>query len=236
MTHRPGQAPIGQPGQQAAAPPRPVRGGLWVGSRYLPPIAGGETPPPPTPPQPTPPAPEPPAPEPPTPDGDEHDPVRARALIEKLRNEIRELKPQAQAGKTAQQRLQELEDAQKTDLERAQARATALEAQLATAQAAHREALIRTAIEREAHAQGAVKADVVYRLVNRDAVQVTDAGEVAGADKAVKALLDAEPYLKATTEARPGVPATPRANGNPAADKITENRQKLQATGAYARF
>jgi predicted nucleic acid-binding Zn-ribbon protein len=153
--------------------------------------------------------------------------------IEALRAEVKELKPKAQAGQTAQQRLQELEDAQKSDLERAQAKVAALEAQVASAQAAHRDALIRAAVEREAHAQGAVKADVVYRLVDRAAIELGADGEVKGADKAVKALLDAEPYLKGATESRPGVPATPRANGNPGADRVEENRQKLAATGAY---
>jgi hypothetical protein len=38
------------------------------------------------------------------------------------------------------------------------------------------------------------------------------------------------------TTARPGIGPTPRPSGNPAADRIQENRQKLQASGSYARF
>jgi hypothetical protein len=171
-------------------------------------------------------------------DGEPFDAARAQRTIDALRNEIKELKPQAQAGKTAQQRLQELEDAQKTDLEKAQAKAAALEAQLTAAQAAHESALIRAAVEREAHQQGAVKADVVYRLIDRSGITLDDSGDVKGADKAVKALLEAEPYLKANTAGTTAVPGTPRANGQaPTRDQlVNEKYEKLKASGSYSRL
>lgn len=202
----------------------------------MPTIAGGESrpgePPAPTP---TPPAPTPPAPE-PEPKGEEHDPARAKALIDKLRDEVKESKRLAKDLADAQAKLKAIDDAALSETEKQAAKIAALEKSLADAQSAQREALIRAAVEREAHAQGAVKADVVYRLVDRSAIELDAAGEVTGAEKAVKALLVAEPYLKAAEGARSGIPPTPRASGNPAADKIEENRRKLASTGSYSRF
>lgn len=171
-------------------------------------------------------------------DGEPFDAARAQRTIDALRNEIKELKPQAQAGKTAQQRLQELEDAQRTDLEKATLRAESLATQLEAAQAAHRDALIRAAVEREAHQQGAVKADVVYRLVDRTAITLDESGEVKGADKAVKALLEAEPYLKANTAATTAVPGTPRPNGQAPTreDRVAHATERLAQSGRYGRL
>lgn len=226
MSYRPGQVPSGQPRYRA-------------GDRPLPPIRGGESRPGESPPAPAAPSVTPPAePAPPTPPtGDEHDPARARALIEKLRPFETEAKRLARELADAQARLKAIDDATLSETEKQAAKIAALEKSLADAQTAHREALIRTAIEREAHAQGAVKADVVYRLVDRAAIELDAAGEVKGAEKAVKALLEAEPYLKATTETRPGVPATPRANGNTTpAQKADEAYERMKNSGNYARL
>jgi hypothetical protein len=190
---------------------------------------GGETPP-------APPAPQPAAaPAAQAPAAEPFDAERARRTIEaqrKLKAMLKELEPLAA-------RARELEDAQRTDLEKAQAKADALQAQLDAANARVTDALIRAAIEREAHAQGAVKAETVYRLVDRAAIEVAEDGSVKGAEKAVKALLEAEPYLKASANAGAGaaVPGTPKPNGQRTPeDLVKEHSEKLQATGLFARL
>jgi hypothetical protein len=193
-------------------------------------VPGGETPPvPPAPPVPTPDQPK-------GPDGEPFDAERARRTIEAQRAKERELTAKLKELEPLAKRAQELEDAQKTELEKAQAKVAALEAQVASAQAAHRDALIRAAIEREAHAQGAVKADVVYRLVDATAIELAEDGTVKGADKAVKALLDAEPYLKAqATNGHAPVPPTSRADGPPTRDqRIEQANQRLAGSGRYS--
>jgi DNA repair exonuclease SbcCD ATPase subunit len=155
-------------------------------------------------------------------DGEPFNAQRAKDLIEKQRTRERELAAKVKELEPLANKAKELEDAQRTDLEKAQAKAADLEAKLAQAQQAHAEALIRAAVEREAHAQGAVKAEVVYRLVDRSGIALDESGEVKGADKAVKALLEAEPYLKGQTgNGTSAVPGTPRPNGH------TQTREQL---------
>jgi hypothetical protein len=168
-------------------------------------------------------------------DGEAFDAERARRTIENQRAKERELMARLKELEPMAKRLQELEDANKSELEKAQARATALEQQLQSAQAAHRDALIRAAVEREAHTQGAVKADVIYRLVDRSGIELDDAGEVKGADRAVKALLDAEPYLKGQPATTTPVPGAPKPTGSaPSRDQlIQKTREEMAATGKY---
>jgi len=173
------------------------------------------------------------------PDGQPLDLARAARLIEDLRNDLKATKAKAKELEPAAARLKEIEDSQRTNEERLQGRVSELEQQLAGAQAAHRDALIRAAIEREASKQGAVDAEVVYTLVDRSALELDDSGAVKGADKAVKALLEAKPYLKAPERANGhgGPPATPRASGPMTQDdKVDDLYQKMRATGGVARW
>jgi hypothetical protein len=55
---------------------------------------------------------------------------------------------------------------------------------------------IRSAVERAASQMGAVDPSDIYRLIDSDSLKVNDEGEVEGADEAVKAVLEAKPYLK----------------------------------------
>lgn len=176
-------------------------------------------------------------------DGQPFDAERARRLIETQRESERRLADSERALKAKLKELEplaakarELEDANRTELEKAQAKATELQQQLAAAQTAHRSALISAAVTAEATAQGAnpdaVKRGTIARLVDTSTVEVAEDGTVTGADKAVKALLEAEPYLKAGTAVTAAVPATPRQNGV-ASDADAEGAR--QAQGAWLR-
>lgn len=150
----------------------------------------------------------------------------------------REAAKHRKAATDAEAKLKAQDDAKLSETERLTKRTAELEAQLASANAAHESALIRAAVEREAHQQGAVKADVVYRLVDRSAITLDDSGDVKGADKAVKALLEAEPYLKATTAGTTAVPGTPRANGQAQTREqlVKDKTEQLRASGSYSRL
>lgn len=207
------------------------------GDRPLPPIRGAESNPPGQPPAgaAAPPA-NPPAPAADPPKGDEHDPARAKALIDKLRPFEKAAKDLEKERDELAAKLKAHEDAKLSETEKLTKKVADLEASITERDTKHRALLIRAEVERQARTLGIVDEDAAYRLLDLDALAFGDDGAPTNVEKLLKALLEAKPYLKATDAPRPGVPPTPRPNGNAAADKIQENRQKLQATGAYARF
>lgn len=115
--------------------------------------------------------------------------------------------------KTKASRFDELDAASKSEVERERAAREKAEAKAAGLEATTRAAAIRA----HAAAAGAIDADAVLALVDQTKVTLGDDGQVTGAEEAVKALLDAKPYLvgKHTTPpvggadggARPGPPA-----------------------------
>lgn len=94
-------------------------------------------------------------------------------------------------------RLDEIEAANKSELEKAQSMIAELTKRAETAESERRVEIIGRAVVSEASRQGAVDPDAVLALLDRDAVTIDDAGRVTGAETAVKALLEAKPYLKA---------------------------------------
>jgi hypothetical protein len=102
----------------------------------------------------------------------------------------------------AADRLTELENANKSELEKAQAAAEkaakerdeALNVGKAATENANK-ALIRASVVAEAAKQGAVDTDAVVALLPADKVTIGDDGEVAGTEDAVTALLEAKPFL-----------------------------------------
>lgn len=97
---------------------------------------------------------------------------------------------QAKAAK-----LDELEAANQSELEKANARAELAEQNAKTAQDRANAALRRAAVVSAATVAGAVDADAVFALLANDAVTVGDDGQVTGAEEAVKELLESKPYL-----------------------------------------
>lgn len=166
-----------------------------------------------------------------------------REYVEGLRREAADYRKRATTaeGKVTEHERQQLSETERKDAEIAdlKARATDLESKYQTA-------LIHSALRSEAHTQGAVDADAVVLMVDRSGLEIQDDGSIKGVEKAVKALLEAKPYLKAEGAQPAGngartqaVPGTPRPNsGKPAGrPEDIDNRAKvLQQSGAYPRF
>lgn len=156
---------------------------------------------------------------------------------------VKQLRSEAAANRKkaaeAEAKLKEHEDAKLGETERLTKQVAELTAKAEAAERARQEALIRAAIDREAHKQGAVDADAVFALVDRSAVSIGDDGAVGGADKAVKALLEAKPFLKAPAgNGTAAVPATGKANGQaPTREQLVNDKlEKLRASGSYSRL
>lgn len=101
-------------------------------------------------------------------------------------------------------KLDEIEAANLSELEKERKRATAAE-EKASAIAKERDAeRIRSAIVREASKQGAKSPDAVLRAVDKTELTVGDDGQVSGAEEAVKALLAEIPEFVGGSSASTG--------------------------------
>lgn len=132
------------------------------------------------------------------------------------------------------QKLAELEAANQSELERAQTANAELMQRAEAAEQATRLAKIHAAVITEASKAGAVDPDAVIALLSNDAVTIDDAGQVTGAETAVKALLEAKPYLQASPPAPtpPGFPDLgqgPRGGDAPPALNSTALEASLRA-------
>jgi len=105
-------------------------------------------------------------------------------------------------------KFDEIEAANKSELERATAKISELTARAEQAEQAAKLSKIHAAVLAEAAKAGAVDPEAVLALLSNDAVTIDDAGQVTGADTAVKALLQAKPYLVAQ-QAPPAPPGFP---------------------------
>jgi hypothetical protein len=92
-------------------------------------------------------------------------------------------------------RLDEIEEANKSELQRLQDALADAQTKASTAMERAQRALVRAAVVAEAQRAGAVDPDAVLAMLPKDAVTIGDDDQVTGADEAVKALLDAKPYL-----------------------------------------
>jgi len=126
-------------------------------------------------------------------------------------------------------RLAQLEDKDKTDLERAQAAAKDSDAKAAAALARADRLAVRSALTSAAARAGAVDPELVVALL-ADELSVDDRGDVVGdVDKAVMGLLEAKPYLKnGSTATRGSVDGG--AHGRPPASKPTSQMDNLLRT------
>lgn len=92
-------------------------------------------------------------------------------------------------------KLDEIEAANKSELEKLQDALAVEQTKAATASERAQRALIRAAVVAEAQRAGAVDPDAVLAMLPTNAVTIGDDDLVTGADEAVKALLEAKPYL-----------------------------------------
>lgn len=101
-------------------------------------------------------------------------------------------------------KLDEIEAANQSELEKATKKAADAEARLQALEAAARAATVKSAVTLAATKADAVDPDAVLALLPSDSVTVGDDGQVTGADDAVKALLKEKPYLVGKPAPRPG--------------------------------
>lgn len=224
MKSRPGQVPSGQP--------RYVRGGPLL------PIRGGESQPGERPAAPaSPPAPADPPASPPKPDEEPFDRDRAMRTIEALRTEVKDAKALKKQVDELTAKVSAHESEKLSESEKLAKKVTDLEAGIAARDSTLRTIRIRSEVERQARTLGIVDEDAAYRLLDLDALTFDEDGKPTNAEKLLKALLEAKPYLKAPEQGtRPGVPATPRPNGQTPDQKVDETRRILAQTGNYSRF
>ena len=184
-----------------------------------------------------PPPPPPPADPPPPPDDKSRDMAGPEALaaIAKLREELKEARAQSKEAETLRSKLKAIEDAQLSESEKLAKERDEFKTKAEQAEQRVRDTLIRAAVERESHSQGAVKADVVFRLLDKSGLEIDESGEVKGAEKAVKALLEAEPYLLKVEPGTHGVPGSPKPNGGPkgSTESVRQEVESMRATGRY---
>jgi len=173
-------------------------------------------------------------------DGEPFNAQRAKDLIEKQRASERDLKAKLKELEPLAAKARELEDANRTELEKAQAKATELEQYVASVEKALREERIRTAIQAQASLQGAdpkaIERGTIPKLVDWSGIEITEAGEVKGAEKAVKTLLDAEPYLKAVQNGTRPVPGTPIAGAPITKEQRTNDLYERMRQGPFPRL
>ncbi len=100
-----------------------------------------------------------------------------------------------EALKTKAAKLDEIEAASKSELEKAQEAQRKADERAERAEREHKETKIETAVMLAAAKAGAVDPQDVYALLPKNSVTIGDDGQVTGVEDAVKALLGAKPHL-----------------------------------------
>ena len=167
--------------------------------------------------------------------------------IEAQATELKAAKAQAAEAEALRAKVQEFENAGKSEAERKDAELATAAKRLADAEqragdaeGRYHAALVDAAIDREAHKQGAIDPEAVAALIDRSALLLGDDGVVKGADKAVAALLAAKPYLAGqangtTSGGHRSIPSTPKPAGPPGrADIVRQEQDALRSSGRYA--
>lgn len=103
--------------------------------------------------------------------------------------------------KAAAKRLEEIEAANKTELEKANERAVTAEAAAKAATESARETALKSAVIAEAAKKNVVDPDAALALLDRSTLTLDDNGVPTNVAEAMDALLTAKPYLAGTTRA-----------------------------------
>lgn len=173
-------------------------------------------------------------------DGTPFDAQRAQATIDALRNEIKAGKATAKEAETLKARLKEIEDKDKSEVERLAGSAKEASEKLVAAEARAADLALRLTVERAATKAGFHDPDDAYRLIDRRTVELDDAGEPTNVEALLKDLAKAKPHLVKAEDsgkkmADRGTPALPKpASGAPANDREQRDLEGLRATGRYA--
>lgn len=123
-------------------------------------------------------------------------------------------------------KFDELEAANKTELERAQTRTAELEHQVTEVAARAQEALLRSAVISEAARKNVVDPDAALALLDRTVLEFDDAGVPKNMGDAIDSLLEAKPYLAGT---RAAGSADLGARGSNVAGQLTRDDLKTMS-------
>lgn len=129
--------------------------------------------------------------------------------------------------KAAKARLDELEAASATELEKAQKRTAELERQAADASARAQDALLRSAVVAEAARKNVVDPDAAFALIDRASLEFDDDGSPTNIADAMDSLLKAKPYL--VGGGRSGGSADLGARGGTDAKQLTREQLKTMS-------
>lgn len=109
---------------------------------------------------------------------------------------FKELNEDAKYGKEAKQREAEAEETRLKEQKKFEELANKNKSKADEAEARYKKAVVDNKIQLEASKLGVVDLEAVLALVDRSKVVVADDGSITGVDEAVKALIEAKPYLK----------------------------------------
>lgn len=142
-------------------------------------------------------------------DDEPWDKERGMATIRKLRDELKDARKSGAKVAELEQRLQEIEDAEKTELEKAQAKVAAFEAKEQQRANERRETALKLAVHEKAAELGIKSPTLALAALDRNTLEWSDAGEPANLDDQLTLLLEREPVLKG----EPAKPVPPRLDG-----------------------
>lgn len=164
-------------------------------------------------------------------DGDVFDRDRAMHTIRTLRQEVRQYKSQAAQSAALEQRLREIEDAEKTELQKARERAAELEQAHAQATERVRQANLKAAVYDIANDLGLASASLALRAIDRDKLDWDDADAPTNLHDLLTELAEEEPALKAKTARTPRTNATGGAGGQEPPALTAEQLEWAARTG-----
>ena len=172
---------------------------------------------------------------------DEFDPVRAKALIDKLREKERQGDKDAKALRAAEARLAEIEAASLTEQERiAKEREDAI-AERDALRARTRADAVKLAVFSAQAEVGLADADLALAALDHAAITFDDAGQPTNVAALLSDLLERKPLLKAAPAAPPRIPATDGGSGSGPAPDLTADELEAAALSdmtpeRYAQF
>ena len=118
-----------------------------------------------------------------------------RNTLGALRSEVRILKEKNSSLTQRSTKLQELEDAEKTEVERLGDENASLQSKISGLQDANAEVTRRSAFLTAASEAGVHNAQSAYRMIDTGLLQVDDNGNVNGVDVALESLKTRDPYI-----------------------------------------
>lgn len=163
------------------------------------------------------------------------------ATIRKQREEAKELRAQAKEAEALRQRIQEIEDAEKSDLDKANQRISEMEAKETERSEREQSLRLRLAASNLRDTLGIADVDLALAALDRSQVEYGDDGEPSNLSDVLAALLEAKPLLKGKARPKPPDVNAGEGGGDSAPPALTaEELEAAKMLGmtpeAYAAF